>query len=465
MLFTLFCVDTSQSTFIEQKKKAIVCISTRASLSGHAPHGYWGGSGFILDKKQGLVVTNHHVSGGHSITSIEVIFSNGRKVNAKHVWSHPFADISILKMNPEELKGLDFEEIATSQKEPHLNDQVEIYSNNSGYNFSVHRGQITSLNESLGVFPVQTLRLSVNASFGTSGAAVLNQHGEVIAIVFAKDSSGTSLFAVPIDYLKSMANKGIGAANFELSHISIDYAIKNYGYPANAANDYIQKYPESYNKMLIVSSVYENAKSFVQPGDIILAVDDEEVGPSLALYHDALNKALKKNSRSVKLTVFRNGKKTDVMVQVRPAFQHTRYLKFGGAVFMESDEILLTTLGIPLGTPLMVKVEPGSLFHVFPSILGTSQYAIGLQLLNKQAIRTFDDLEKEIRRIIRDKQRYITAVYKNFGGYGGYNGMPIISKSDNIAHLEIQQAGDAIMYKYTMYCTPLGDEWKVETVQ
>jgi len=284
-------------------------------------------------------------------------------------------------------------------------------------------------------------------------------------LFFAKDKSGTSLFAVPIEYLNSVANKSIGATNFELSYISIDSAIKNYGYPINEAKEYIREYPESYNKMLIIGSAYHDAKSFAQPGDIILSINDEKVGPSLFLYHSELNKALEKNYKNIKLTVFRNGKKMDVMVNVRRAFQHRRYLKFGGAVFMESDEAFLTTLGIPLGTPLMVKVESGSLFHVFPSVLGTPQYAIAFQTLNKQVIKTFDNLEKEIRRIIHKKERYINVVYKNFGGYGGYDGMPIISKDDTISYLEIQQAGDSIMYKYVMHCTALGDEWKVETVQ
>jgi len=187
MIFSLLCIDAHESIdLIEKKKKAIVCISTRASLSGHGPHGYWGGSGFVLNKEKGLVVTNHHVSGGHSVTSIEIVFSNGRRVNAKHIWSHPFADISILKMDPSELKDLDFEEIKVSSKATHLNDPVEIYSNSSGCNFSVHRGQVTSLNESLGIFPVQAMRLSVNANFGASGAAVFNKNGEVTAIVFCK---------------------------------------------------------------------------------------------------------------------------------------------------------------------------------------------------------------------------------------------------------------------------------------
>jgi len=466
MLFALFCQNSaSVINEIAQKKKSIVCISTRVSLSGHVSHGYWSGSGFVLDKKNGLVVTNHHISGGHSVTSIEVTFSNGRRVNAKHIWSHPFADISILKMNPAELKEVDFTEVKLAEQPIHLNDGVEIYSNNSGYNFSLHKGQVTGLNESLDVFPVQTIRLSVNASFGSSGAAVFNAKGEVVAIIFAKDQSGTSMSAVPIEYLKSVADKHIGATNFELGYIAVDYAVKNYGYPAHEAQNYIKKYPESYNKMLLVDSVDADTKNFAQPGDILLEINDIEVGPSLFLYHSELNKALNKGLKKVKLSVFRQGKKIDCMVNVRPAFQHKRYIKFGGALFMESDETLLTTLGIPLKTPVIVKVEPGSLFHVFPSVGQSSQYAIVFEKLNQATIKTFDDLEKEIRRMIQKKERYINMVCKNFGGYGGYSGIPIISRDNKAMYLEVQQAGDAIMYKYMMQCTPLGDEWKVETVQ
>ena len=36
----------------------------------------WKGTGFIVDKKRGLIATNHHVAGSFSVCSYELKFSN-----------------------------------------------------------------------------------------------------------------------------------------------------------------------------------------------------------------------------------------------------------------------------------------------------------------------------------------------------------------------------------------------------
>lgn len=451
----------SSSQKIEQKKKAIVCVETRVSVSGISESGYYKGSGFVFNKEKGLIVTNHHVSSGRSVSSIEIIFSNGRRAEAKHVWSHPFVDLSILKLDPKDLKDVDFSTVPLTKTKPQLNEEVEIYSNASGHSFSVHKGQITNLYEDMGFFPVQTIRISVNATFGCSGAPVLNKKGEVIAIVFAGD--GTSLFAVPIDYLSSMSTK-VGVINSILSYISIDDAIDHYGYPRDEALKYIKKYPDSFNKMLFVFSNYNELDNSAKPGDIILSINGKEVGPSLLKYNEEINRSLQEKT-PLTMTVLRHGQKITVQAPIRQAFEPNKYIKFGGALFMESDEVMLITLGIPLKTPVIVKVNQGSLFHIFPSIGGTPQYAIALQSLNNKPIKKLSDIESIARDIIKNKQKYITCVYKDYGVFKGFNQAIIKNQFNKAQVTSAKQEDDFTMYQYTLKTTPNGDQWMMDIVK
>ena len=56
------------------------------------------GSGFII-KKQGFVVTNHHVAG--RATRAVCVFSNNEEIEATLVGTDPLTDIAVLQLNPD----------------------------------------------------------------------------------------------------------------------------------------------------------------------------------------------------------------------------------------------------------------------------------------------------------------------------------------------------------------------------
>ena len=57
------------------------------------------GTGFLVDKKKGLIITNSHVS-GHSPAFNEVNFKNQEPVPAKQVYIDAELDLAILKIDP-----------------------------------------------------------------------------------------------------------------------------------------------------------------------------------------------------------------------------------------------------------------------------------------------------------------------------------------------------------------------------
>ena len=62
--------------------------------------GYAGrGTGFLVDKVNGLILTNAHVSGSSPAIN-EINFKNRKPVSAKQVYIDPELDLAIIKVDP-----------------------------------------------------------------------------------------------------------------------------------------------------------------------------------------------------------------------------------------------------------------------------------------------------------------------------------------------------------------------------
>lgn len=449
-------------------KKAIVCIETRSSLAPFAL-GRWSGTGFIVDKKRGLIITNAHVSGGNIIASIEMITSTGRRIEAKHLFSNPFIDFSILKVDPKKLDN-QIEELPINTSLPQLNENVTIYSNSESNNFSIHDGRIANLYESIGYFPVQAIRISVIARGGSSGSALLNTKGEVMGLVFA--GSETALWAIPMGYIKDILDQidnnkpiTIGTAGIILDYISIDEAVRHYKYPEKHADTYHKKYPNSFNRALYIQSIQADglAEKILFPGDILFKVEGEEIGPSHYKFSQHLNKALAE-SKDLQVTVYRDGNELNLTIPLREAFKKTRYIKFGGATIIESDETMNRIWEIPLRSIVITHIENGTMFDdIMPSIGQSGQYAIVIKRINNIEITDFNHLKRVIEELVKNQIQYFHMTYQNYGFYKKFSATPYITRAEETQYVSAKHPNDYILEKYDLEQTPEGDNWKVDT--
>lgn len=124
---------------IEKVKKSIVTINSSIALSAYHNSGNWNGTGFIVDGKNGYIITNQHVVGRASAGTYFVTFYNGKEAEAKVVFVDEYIDFAILKINPEEFPA-DYEMVTLTEEEPALQSKVFIIGNTEGQGFSFHEG-------------------------------------------------------------------------------------------------------------------------------------------------------------------------------------------------------------------------------------------------------------------------------------------------------------------------------------
>jgi serine protease Do len=158
------------------------------------------GSGFVIDGKEGLIVTNNHVIDGAD--EIIVNFSDGSKLKVeKVIGKDTKTDLALLKVNPKRpLAQAPFGASARMK----VGDWVMAIGNPFGLGGSVSVGIISAKQRDINTGPYDDfLQTDAAINRGNSGGPLFNMDGEVIGVNTAIISpSGGSIgigFAVPSD--------------------------------------------------------------------------------------------------------------------------------------------------------------------------------------------------------------------------------------------------------------------------
>lgn len=264
------------------------------------------GSGFVVSK-DGYVVTNNHVIDGAD--EIYVKFSNGREYRTKLVGTSPEVDIAVLKIDSNEtFKPLEF---ANS-------DQVQIgqwsiaFGNPLGLNDSMTVGIVSAAGRSsLGIEEIENfIQTDAAINQGNSGGPLIDITGKVIGVntaIYSQSGGSVGIgFAIPANLVTTVKDSIIATGKFEKPYIGI--------YLGNLDADKVKALNlKSSNGVFIAGTVPNGpaAAAGITKNDIITAVDGKEVNSAGAFVGEI---AAKKVGQSVKLTVSRNGKTSEVSV-------------------------------------------------------------------------------------------------------------------------------------------------------
>ena len=264
------------------------------------------GSGFVVSK-DGYVVTNNHVIDGAD--EIYVKFSNGREYRTKLVGTSPEVDIAVLKIDSNEtFKPLEF---ANS-------DQVQIgqwsiaFGNPLGLNDSMTVGIVSAAGRSsLGIEEIENfIQTDAAINQGNSGGPLIDITGKVIGVntaIYSQSGGSVGIgFAIPANLVTTVKDSIIATGKFEKPYIGI--------YLGNLDADKVKALNlKSSNGVFIAGTVPNGpaAAAGITKNDIITAVDGKEVNSAGAFIGEI---AAKKVGQSVKLTISRNGKTSEVSV-------------------------------------------------------------------------------------------------------------------------------------------------------
>ena len=267
------------------------------------------GSGFVITE-DGYILTNYHVIDGAS--AITVAFVDGKTYPATFIGGEEANDIAVIKIDAQDLTPV----VIGKSGDMLVGEQVTAIGNPLGeLTFSETTGIISAMDRTITMSDGRQMNMiqtdcAINS--GNSGGPLFNSHGEVIGIVSAKYSSGSSStsasveglgFAIPMDDVADMVNELIttGYVSKPLLGISVDdvpQSVLAYGVPKGAA-------------VIVVTPGLPGEKAGLKAGDIITKIGDTEVTTANELI-SAKNEY--EVGDTVTLTVYRSGETLTIEV-------------------------------------------------------------------------------------------------------------------------------------------------------
>ncbi|CUR43749.1 S1C family serine protease [Limosilactobacillus reuteri] len=273
------------------------------------------GSGVIYKKSgnSAYVVTNNHVVKGSN--ALQVILSNGKKVNADLVGADSATDLAVLKINAANVKTV--ASFGNSNSIVPGQDVLAIGSPmGSEYANTVTKGIISAKYRTLkaGTDGTLTSVIQTDAAInsGNSGGPLINMAGQVIGInsmKLASDTQGSSVegigFAIPSNEVVTIINQLI--KNGKITRPSLGISMVDLSNVTSDQQQSVLKLPTSVSKGVVIMDVNSGSvadTAGLKKYDVITKLGDTQVTDAGSL-KAALYKY--KVGQNAKVTYYRDG--------------------------------------------------------------------------------------------------------------------------------------------------------------
>jgi serine protease Do/serine protease DegQ len=181
------------------------------------------GSGVIIDARQGLIVTNHHVI--DRAEEITVQLGDGRELTGKLVGADPDTDIAVVKIAAENLTAIP----ASDSDRVEVGDFVLAIGNPFLIGQTVTSGIVGGLNRNnVGLEQVEDFIQTDAAIYpGNSGGALVNLRGELIGIntafVGATTANAGMGFAIPANMARLVVDRIVETGDLRRGKLGITF--------------------------------------------------------------------------------------------------------------------------------------------------------------------------------------------------------------------------------------------------
>lgn len=304
------------------------------------------GSGFIVSA-DGLILTNAHVVDG--ATEVTVKLTDRREFQAKVLGSDKKTDVAVLKIEAKDLPVVKL----GSTRDLRVGEWVLAIGSPFGLENTVTAGVVSAKGRSLpDSGGVGFLQSDVAVNPGNSGGPLFNARGEVVGInsqIYSRSGGYQGLsFAIPIELATRIQEQIV--AHGKVDHARLGVTIQEVNQAL--ADTFRLERPQG----ALVAQVEAGSpaqKAGLQPGDVVLAVNDDPVVSSGDLPALLAQRAA---GDQVRLKVWRDGKPVQVAARLGGSAERTASAADAPAAASEGKLGLALRPGEPDG-----KGGPGGL--------------------------------------------------------------------------------------------------------
>ena len=237
------------------------------------------GSGVIVDAQRGLVLTNHHVI--QNATEIEVTLSDGRTIAASVVGSDAGTDVAVLELDQAD----DLTEMPLGDSEAvQVGDFVVAIGNPFGLTHTVTSGIVSAVGRSIpraraagAPSPIEDfIQTDASINPGNSGGALVNMRGELVGIpsnILSRSGGNIGIgFAIPTSIAREIMRQLVEFGEIRRGRLGV--------FVQDVSEDVAQALDLASSAGAFVSEVIPDSaaeQAGVEPGDVIVKVDDKDI--------------------------------------------------------------------------------------------------------------------------------------------------------------------------------------------
>jgi pro-apoptotic serine protease NMA111 len=301
-------------------------------------------TGFVIDAKRGLILTNRHVVTPGPVTA-QAIFLNREEVQLYPVYRDPIHDFGIYRYDPAKLKFIQPAQLPLYPQGAVIGREIRVVGNDAGEQLSILAGTLARLDRETpeygygkyNDFNTFYYQAASATSGGSSGSPVIDIEGRVVALNAGGATGAASSFYLPLTAVTRALKfidegKPVPRGTMETVFKYTPYdELRRLGLNPDTEAKIRSGYPKL-TGMLVVNDVQPGsaADEMLLPGDILVAIDGKPIPEFFAL-EEVLDGHV---GEKVKVEVQR-GKDTvthDIDVQSLAAITADEYLEFGEAV-------------------------------------------------------------------------------------------------------------------------------------
>ncbi|MCL7040813.1 hypothetical protein MKW94_001207 [Papaver nudicaule] len=370
--------------------------------------GYSCATGFVVDKKRGIILTNRHVVQPGPVVA-EAMFVNREEIPVFPIYRDPVHDFGFFRYDPDAVQFLSYEEIPLAPEAASVGLEIRVVGNDSNEQVSILTGTLARLDrdaprcryDGYNDFNTFYMQAASGTKGGSSGSPVVDWLGRAVALNAAGKEESASAFFLPLERVvralsyiqksKDSCGSGWEAVNIPRGTLQATFLHKGFnetrGIGLTSETEQMVRHasPAGETGMLVVDSVVPNgpAHKQLQPGDVLVRVNGEVITHFLKLETLLDNNV----DQKIDLLIERGDMSLTVNIKVQDLHSITpiSFLEISGAVIQSLSYHQARNFGFKCG--LVYVTEPGYML----SRAAVPRHAIIKKFAGKEILK-LDDL-------------------------------------------------------------------------